>query len=559
MKNKNQNNNQHDLNMAPVAVILARVSSKEQEDGYSLQAQEANARNYCQNRGYRVLKVFSIVESSTQGNRAKFHQMLKYIKQQNGRVIVVSDTVDRFQRSFKETLEIDPMLKSGKVELHFLKNNLVIHQNSPASDKTMWSMCVLMAENYVLSLSDNTKRGLHQKVKNGEWGSKAPVGYKNVEGPNGKTIVLDMQTAPLVKKFFEDYATGNYSLEQAARDFKRAGIKSCRDGAFHAASMYRTLINPFYYGIMRVKEQLVPHRYPPIITKQLFDKCQKVRLGYQKQPLRYDKLAFTFKRMIKCACCDSYISSYHRHKKNKTNKGEHHYVYLRCAGKANKRTCNCGEIREEVAINAVMDKLRAIQVPSALLQRVLPQLVGRLHTQEQAAQLEQNNAHRRLGQIAREKEVWVQKEASGLISCEIVNAKLQALTEEEKTLQAKLANKQEIPKEAVWTLARVVNLLSRLPELFAGSQPEQKRKILNLIFANLRLKGKNLEIFYKKPFSLLAEGSKCCVWGTLIDYIYNYFSVNIIYWEVLLVRRERVMKNGTTGPSYNFVDMIRGN
>lgn len=63
----------------------------------------------------------------------------------------------------------------------------------------------------------------------------------------------------------------------------------------------------------------------------------------------------------------------------------------------------------------------------------------------------------------------------------------------------------------------------------------------------------------KKPFSLVAEGCVQDNWGTLIDYIYNYFSVNIIYWEVLLVRRERVMKNGTTGPSYNFVDMIRGN
>ena len=47
-------------------------------------------------------------------------------------------------------------------------------------------------------------------------------------------------------------------------------------------------------------------------------------------------------------------------------------------------------------------------------------------------------------------------------------------------------------------------------------------------------------------------------WGTLIDYIYDYFCVNTIYWEVLLVRRERVMRNGTIGPSYNFMDMIGG-
>ncbi len=495
------------------AVILARVSSQEQENGYSLAAQERNAREYCTSKGYQVLKVFSIVESSTKGNRVKFHDMLNYIKKQPGCLAIISDTVDRFQRSFKETLELDPMLKAGKVELHFLKNGLIIHQNSSANDTTMWRMCVLMAENYVLSLSDNTKRGLNQKIRNGEWPSKAPVGYKNVEQNGVKSIVLDPIAAPLVRKFFEDYATGNYSLEQAARDFKKAGLVSCKGVPFNAASMHRTLSNPFYYGVMRVKGTLIPHRYSVIITKQLFDKCQQVRQGYHKQPLRYDKLAFTFKRLIKCAYCGSYISSYHRHKTNKTNGKQHHYVYLRCAGKANKVPCSCGEIREEAALDAVMKKLKEIQVPAVLLKGALKQLASRLGTLQKAGQATLSAAQRRLGQIAKEKEVWVQKEASGLISREMGDTKLQALSDEEQTLQEKLSSNPVASKQTVWTLARAVNLFSRLPELFAGSQPEQKRKILNLIFANLLLKDKKLEIIYKKPFQLLLEGSNNCVWG----------------------------------------------
>ena len=543
---------------ATKAVILARVSSKEQEDGYSLEAQENNAQTYCANRGYQVLKVFSIVESSTKGNRTKFHEMLDYIKQQAGCIVIVSDTVDRFQRSFKETLELDPMLKDGKVELHFIKNGLIVHQNSSASDTTMWRMCVLMAENYVLSLRENTRRGMMQKIKNGEWPSKAPVGYKNVGDKGQKTIIMDQQAAPLVKRFFEQYATGNYSMDQASEDFKKAGLISCRGVPFNAASMQRTISNPFYYGVMNVKGTLIPHRYGAIISKQLFDKCQQVREGYHKQPLRYNRLAFAFKRMIKCADCGAYISSYHRHKKNKTNSGEHHYVYLRCAGKANYKKCTCGEIREEVATKAVIDKLKAIQVPPQLLKGALSQLLGNLNTQEQANRSELANAQRRLGQIAKEKEVWIQKEAAGLLPSQTVNDKLQALAEEEKSLHAKLSGKQKPSKQVAWTLARAVNLLSRLPELYAGSQNEQKRKILNLIFANLLMKGKSIEIIMKKPFQYCLEGPNVDSWGTLIDYIYNYFSVNIIYWEVLLVRRERVMRNGTIGPSYNFMAMACG-
>ena len=505
--------NQYNHKPATKAVILARVSSKEQEEGYSLEAQENNAQNYCANRGYQVLKVFSIVESSTKGNRTKFHEMLDYIKQQAGCIVIVSDTVDRFQRTFKETLELDPMLKAGKVELHFIKNGLIVHQNSSASETTMWRMCVLMAENYVLSLSDNTKRGLKQKIMNGEWPSKAPVGYLNVTQNGRKTIILDPQAAPLVKKFFEDYSTGNYSMDQAARDFKKAGLISCKGVAFAAASMQRTLENPFYYGIMNVKGTLIAHRYGAIISKQLFDKCQQIREGYHKQPLRYNKLTFAFKRMIKCADCESYISSYHRHKKNKTNSGEHHYVYLRCAGKANNKKCTCGEIREEVATKAVMDKLKAIQVPPALLKGVLAQLVGKLNTEEQVQNAVRVNAQRRLGQIVKEKEVWIQKEASGLMSSETVNAKLQSLADEERTLQERLTSKKTVSNRTAWTLARAINLLSRLPELFAGSQNEQKRKILNLLFANLIMKGKSIEIIMKKPFQLMLEGTNSSIWG----------------------------------------------
>jgi len=277
--------------------------------------------------------------------------------------------------------------------------------------------------------------------------------------------------------------------------------------------MQRTLINPFYYGVMLVKGTLIPHRYGSIISKQLFDKCQQVRKGFHRQGIIYNKFSFPFKRMIKCACCGSYISSYHRDKKNKSNGKEHHYVYLRCAGKANKVKCTCKEIREEVAINAVINKLKGIKVPSVLLKDALFQLIGKVHTQTQVEHSIQVNAQRRLGQIEKEKEVWIQKEASGLINSETVNAKLKALADEEKSLQEHVTKKKPASNTAVWTLARAINLLSRLPELFAGSHSEQKRKILNLIFANLLMKDQNIEFTTKKPFTLLAEGSKCIVKG----------------------------------------------
>ncbi|WP_341789334.1 recombinase family protein [Rickettsia endosymbiont of Polydrusus tereticollis] len=59
-------------------------------------------------------------------------------------------------------------------------------------------------------------------------------------------------------------------------------------GYLSKTQIYNPLQNPFYYGVMRVLKtgKQYPHKYPPIISKELFDSCQKVRLG-KNQPYKY--------------------------------------------------------------------------------------------------------------------------------------------------------------------------------------------------------------------------------------------------------------------------------
>ena len=64
------------------AVIFARVSSKEQEPGSSLDAQHDIMAEYCQKRGLAILKNYRVIESSTVGKRTKFNEMLEFVKKQ---------------------------------------------------------------------------------------------------------------------------------------------------------------------------------------------------------------------------------------------------------------------------------------------------------------------------------------------------------------------------------------------------------------------------------------------------------------------------------------------
>jgi len=109
------------------AIILARGSTKAQEEGHSIAAQRLRLVDYCARKGLKVIKTYELVESSTRGERKEFAAMLAFAQAQNETVAIVADAVDRFQRSFKESVLIcDQLIRKEKVELHFHQEGTII-------------------------------------------------------------------------------------------------------------------------------------------------------------------------------------------------------------------------------------------------------------------------------------------------------------------------------------------------------------------------------------------------------------------------------------------------
>ena len=145
---------------AKVAVILARVSSKPQEDGYSLDGQLSKCRDYCTEKGLQVIKEYTFHESSTRGSRPKFFEMIKFIEKQKEPVALICDKVDRLQRSFKEAPILEKLRKSGKLEIHLVAEGQVLHKDSTDHELMVYNMLVAMAESYCSHLSICIKRGI---------------------------------------------------------------------------------------------------------------------------------------------------------------------------------------------------------------------------------------------------------------------------------------------------------------------------------------------------------------------------------------------------------------
>ena len=64
--------------------------------------------------------------------------MLEFAQSQKETVAIVADAVDRFQRSFKESVLIDELRRKGVVELHFCREAMVINKEASSSDILRW-------------------------------------------------------------------------------------------------------------------------------------------------------------------------------------------------------------------------------------------------------------------------------------------------------------------------------------------------------------------------------------------------------------------------------------
>ena len=482
------------------AIILARVSTKEQEEGHSIDAQIARLQEYCHRKTLKVLKVFTVVESSTQGERKEFHKLIEFAKAQKETVAIVCDAVDRLQRGFRETPMLDALLKAGKIELHFNRESICIHQASNGSQILMWNMGVLMANSYVLNLSDNVKRSINHKIKNGQWIGKAPIGYKSVIDPETgrKKPVPDAETAFLVKRIFEEYGQGGKSLREIVALAKKWGLVSEGGKPYRTGNIYKLLQNPFYFGMMKVKGQVYPATHTPIISKELYDRCQAIRLGWKKKPFKYSDKPFIFRGLIKCAYCGCTITS-------DLKKGK--YVYMYCT--KSRGACEGVRVREEEILEQVKDVFRSFQIPTPVLESIKEHLAESAQAKKAFHQESIGRVRKNYDLTQRKLDALLDMRLEGSITRDEYDKKCTELKERQYELNHELSAHTEADEKFNMTFGALLDLASRSYELFECSKVEQKRQLINFTLSNLALKGVTLQYEIKKPFSDLQKTAEC--------------------------------------------------
>jgi len=517
------NNIMEERKIAKFAIIIVRVSDEEQVKGFSLDAQENRLKEYCIRKELEVLKIFKFAESSTVGDRKKFMEAINFAKNQKEIVAIVVDKVDRLQRSYSETPLLVKLIEQEKIELHFNTENCIIHKYSTSHEVMMWDMFVMMAKNYVNSLKDNVNRGIAQKLRVGEWISTAPIGYlhfkENTFVRGRSNIIVDEARAVLIKRIFELFATGNYSVPKILKKTKEWGLTNSRgnQGYLCESHIHSIIQNPFYYGVMRIQKtgKEYTHKYPAIIDKSLFDACQKVRLGWgRKSQGKYREKEFIFRGLIRCSNSGRIVTSDLK-KKTYTNGTIGQWTYLRM-WKAEDHT-KAIYVPETIPLKDVENVFKSMQLRPELRKEVITHI-------KTSANVEKDYHKRRLTELYTEN-TKIETRIGRLMDC-YLDGELSKEEHEAKRLELKQKRENNIKEIEAHNkaddsfanmLISLVELASNAHQTFTGSTIAEKHNLVNLVFANLTLKPEKLDFMLRSPFDTFIQIPKTSEWCTLKD------------------------------------------
>lgn len=479
------------------AIILARVSSKEQEDNNSIPAQVRRLKEYAQRVNLTVIEICQLVESSTKSNRAKFSEIIHQIKHSKQITALVTDTIDRLQRDFRESVQLDELIKAGKLELHFVRENLVINQRSNSADILRWDMGVIFAKSYVTQLSDNVKRSQEEKIKNGEWLSKAPFGYTNIRLDNRAWIEPD-KNASIVALMFRNYASGTYSIRTLRTWLvNEYGINKS------ISQINNILKNPFYYGKMKIKDMLYPHKYKTIISSSLYNSAQQIMVGTSKTTGKHAGHTFLYKNMLACGTCGCRITP-------EAHKG---HVYYRCT--QSKGSHGAKYTREEAITCQIENAIRNVQPTEQQCNEILSALKKAYDDQESMKSSTRKYLTAELAQMESRIDRIFDAYIDGDISKEEHRAKRSECNAQKEKLEHKLASVDTASNEWYNTAIAVMELVRDAPLIFKqSSEVKQKQHLLKVLFLNLELNNGSLLYKYNKPFDSMANfGNASCLAG----------------------------------------------
>ena len=452
-----------------------------------------------------VIDVFTERMSAKSPGRPVFNEVMDMI--QDGKADgIICWKLDRLARNPVDGGMINWALQRGDMQI--IKTSS--RDYHPQDNVLMMSVEFGMANQYVIDLGKNSKRGLEQKVKMGWFPGRAPAGYKNVSDDMGnKYIDVDPDRWDLVKKMWNLFLTGKYSLHQIAEfskewgylspQRKKTGGKPLTKGILH-----KILTNVFYTGHFSYKGELVEGKHPPMITMEDFDKVQEL-LG--RNTVSKGKRQFAYTGFMTCGACHSAITAQEKRKKLKSGEVRK-YVYYNCAGRTNQNGCKEPHVNKKLIDAQMKEFLSTIEIDQDWIEFCVDEIK---HFDEKFSKERTSSVKMLNSQLdtAKKKldELFTMRLKKLVTDKEFLETK-NSLQKEKAVLIERINQQSTEQNDWIDKAFTAIKYVENITEKFENGTLLEKREIISTIGVNFVLEGGSLQISTNALFTPIQSVAK---------------------------------------------------
>lgn len=471
-------------------LIYARVSTERQADKeLSIPAQLQACRQYAHQRNWTIIdETIEPGISARTADRPGLRALLDKCRDADPKIgVVLVHKVDRLARNLADHVTVRGLLKADGVTLASVVENLDDSNSGVLVEHIMASL----AEFYSANLSEEVKKGMQQRVRQGGWPHNPPRGYNMAQTPSDRRIpVPDPELAPKIRMAFQMAATGFETLTAFRHALARIGLTAVDGDPLAASALMHLLRNPFYAGNLLWKSNTYAGNHEPIVSQELFDRVQVV-LRIRRIRQARQKREFLLRGLATCEMCESLMTG-----------GIHggREYYRCCRNSAARDRCRARFCRAADAHARIKEVLRSIPLAHSVRQYLQSRIKSTTLAQVELHRVYRTSVRGRINDLNRRSVELADVFAAGAIDSDVYRLTAERLRQEREAMKTQLSN--DAPRPASLTGRTLWDFHSQLT--FA-----EQRALLALVIGTVALGPTGITLLaLKSPFDRLAERSE---------------------------------------------------
>jgi len=500
-------------NLEKIKYVMYLRKSTDSEDRQiqSIEDQRKELDRYAKQLNLEVVGSYEENRSAKNPGRTEFNKMIDEVSGGNINGILCWK-INRLTRN---------PIDGGKIQWLLQESVLRSIQTPSREYRTgdnvmMMSVEMGMANQFVLDLAKDVKRGLVSKAEKGWRPGLAPIGYLNdkYQDKGNKKIAVDEKKFDLVRKMWDLMLTGNYTVPQISEIVNDEwGLRTSyykRQTRLSISHIYRIFTNPFYYGEFEYAGIVYQGQHKAMITSLEYEQVQKI-LGRKGKPrAKHKKLPLT--GLIQCGECGCAITADEKIKYNKTNSKIRSYIYHRCTKRKAGTTCNQKPVKYEDLENQAFQILDSISIPESYFD-IAVEILNRENDKESGnrsllienQQKAFTECTKRIDNLIK---LYISPDNASreLLSDDEFREQKSILLKEKSGIQRGLKNLDERINEWIDLTEKTFKFATYGKYWFSEGTYEDKSAILRALGSNFILKDQKLSIQLQKQYELIQNG-----------------------------------------------------